>query len=98
MLIQVNYEQLASAVGATAQMHVSHCCANMEDDHLKRKRKDYAFRRQVNVKPSIIPGCPGDDHLPACRQCQIGTLSLGVEFLCMLDPQEWARGLCRQPK
>ncbi len=23
------------------------------------KRKDYAFRRQFNEKPSIIPGCPG---------------------------------------
>jgi len=22
-------------------------------------RKDYAFRRQFNEKPSIIPGCPG---------------------------------------
>ena len=25
----------------------------------KRKRKDYAFRRQFNEKPSIILGCPG---------------------------------------
>jgi len=25
----------------------------------KRKRKDYTFRRQFNEKPSIIPGCPG---------------------------------------
>ena len=24
----------------------------------KEKRKDYAFRRQFNEKPSIIPGCP----------------------------------------
>ncbi len=24
----------------------------------KKKRKDYAFRRQFNEKPSIIPGCP----------------------------------------
>ena len=23
------------------------------------ERKDYAFRRQLNEKPSIIPGCPG---------------------------------------
>ena len=26
---------------------------------LEKKRKDYAFRRQFNEKPSIIPGCPG---------------------------------------
>ena len=23
------------------------------------KRKDYAFRRQFNEEPSILPGCPG---------------------------------------
>jgi hypothetical protein len=23
----------------------------------RKKRKDYAFRRQINEKPSIIPGC-----------------------------------------
>ena len=25
----------------------------------EKKRLDYAFRRQFNEKPSIIPGCPG---------------------------------------
>ena len=25
----------------------------------EKKGKDYAFRRQFNEKPSIIPGCPG---------------------------------------
>jgi len=25
----------------------------------EKKRKDYAFRRQFNENPSIIPGCPG---------------------------------------
>jgi len=25
----------------------------------EKKRKDYAFRRQCNEKPSITPGCPG---------------------------------------
>ncbi len=25
----------------------------------KKGKKDYAFRRQFNEKPSIIPGCPG---------------------------------------
>jgi len=29
------------------------------DKEKKNKRKDYTFRRQVNEKPSIIPGCPG---------------------------------------
>jgi len=25
----------------------------------RKKRKDYAFWRQFNEKPSMIPGCPG---------------------------------------
>ena len=29
----------------------------------KRKRKDYAFLRQFNEKPSIIPGCPALENL-----------------------------------
>ncbi len=24
----------------------------------EKKRKDYAFWRQLNEKPSIVPGCP----------------------------------------
>jgi len=29
-----------------------------EKEKKRKKRKDYAFRRQFNEKPSIIPGCP----------------------------------------
>ncbi len=32
---------------------------------LKKTRKDYAFRRQFNEKPSMIPGCPGILYLTA---------------------------------
>jgi len=32
----------------------------LEKKRIEKKRKDYAFRRQFNEKPSIIPGCPGD--------------------------------------
>ncbi len=31
----------------------------MHIDRKEKTRKDYAFRRQFNEKPSIIPGCPG---------------------------------------
>jgi len=31
----------------------------MQLSEKKKKRKDYAFRRQFNEKPSITPGCPG---------------------------------------
>ena len=33
----------------------AHCKATKKG----KKRKDYAFWRQCNKKPSIIPGCPG---------------------------------------
>ncbi len=36
----------------------------------RKKRKDYAFRRQCNEKPSIITGCPGP------RSCTQPTESL----------------------
>jgi len=38
-----------SADGETAQLG---CC------EFRKKRKDYAFRRQFIEKPSILPGCP----------------------------------------
>jgi len=28
-----------------------------------KKRLDYAFRRQLNEKPNITPGCPGSTSL-----------------------------------
>jgi len=40
-------------------LRVSHCCTDGKEK--KKKRKDYAFRRQFNEKPSIIPGCPDID-------------------------------------
>ncbi len=30
----------------------------------KKKKKDYAFRRQFKEKPSITPGCPGQHCIP----------------------------------
>ena len=30
-----------------------------ETKRKEKQRKDYAFQRQLNKKPSIIPGCPG---------------------------------------
>ncbi len=34
----------------------------------EKKRKDYAFRRQFNEKPSVIPGCPGQQ---TCINCSV---------------------------
>ncbi len=42
---------------ATEKWHVLNvCCRSILE---KQKRKDYTFRRQLNEKPNIIPGCPG---------------------------------------
>jgi len=43
---------------------VSTCdfCQRIKSTH---ERKDYAFRRQFNEKPSIIPGCPDTNEKPA---------------------------------
>ena len=40
----------------------------------EEKGKDYAFRRQVNEKPSVILGCPG----PPCLLKREGTASFTV--------------------
>ena len=39
----------------------------------EKKTLDYAFRRQFNEKPSIVPGCPGKGSLTTCMV--VGTLS-----------------------
>ncbi len=45
---------------AAIQVHAWH--HESEKKRKKReKRKDYAFRRQFNEKPSIIPGCPAHE-------------------------------------
>ncbi len=33
--------------------------SNLCGTRTEMRRKDYAFQRQFNEKPSIIPGCPG---------------------------------------
>ena len=32
---------------------------------LKKKRKDYAFRRQFDERPNVILGCPGLENICA---------------------------------
>ena len=41
------------------QQHAAHRWSDQDERLGEKKRKDYAFRRQFNEKPSIIPGCPG---------------------------------------
>ena len=44
----------------------------------EKKRNDYAFWRQFNEKPSIIPGCPGTGVLQACLTSQSGSHSASL--------------------
>ena len=37
-------------------------------DNTKRKRKDHAFQRQFDEKPSIIPGCPVQHRAAQCNR------------------------------
>ena len=46
---------------------------------LEKKRKDYAFRRQFNKKPSVIAGCPGVGRL-------LVLLNTAVSFLSGCEP------------
>ena len=47
----------------------------------EKKRKDYAFRRQFNEKPSIIPGCP----TVALKTCLWLCWASKVSALCQCD-------------
>jgi len=55
------------------------------------KREDYAFWRQFDEKPSIIPGCPGIEsatwmHLfPAMRRCMYASVCLYGPCICSLE-------------
>ncbi len=58
---------------------------------LEKKGKDYAFRRQVYEKPSIIPGCPGcspyiDSQQPVQgRHAACILPKLSIQLLGLLD-------------
>ncbi len=42
-----------------AREQITEYAAQVMNKHRKKKRKDYASRRQFDEKPNIIPGCPG---------------------------------------
>ncbi len=48
-------ECLQSCLQAMPMLHIH----NTNGTHQEKKRKDYAFQRQFNERPSVIPGCPG---------------------------------------
>ena len=52
-------------------------CVEAEAEADAKKRKDFAFRRHVNDKPSSKQGCPG-------KEMQTGSACLGV--LCLPEP------------
>jgi len=57
-------------VPAPAASHLPSGELTPEKPRKAKKRVDYAFRRQLNEKPSIILGCPGEltKHKQANKQ------------------------------
>jgi len=50
----------------------------------EKKRKDYAFWRQFNEKPSVILGCPGSIDAQACNNtCALCSLQLSDMLLLL---------------
>ena len=63
-----------------------------------RKRKDYAFQRQFNEKPSIIPGCPEAECVDAppmslCCPARFTTQPLLVYHAVLVDVSRASRTL-----
>ena len=48
----------------------------------KSKRKDYAFRRQLNEKPSVIPGCPGHADAQRLFVAAAEIVKLSLNMVC----------------
>ncbi len=60
----------------------------------EKKRQDYAFRRQFNEKPSIVPGCPGTFLLTIMKIAVLGVGELGQCFVGLRWPEEAIAGGC----
>jgi hypothetical protein len=62
-----------------------------------KERKDYAFWRQLNEKPSILPGCPGINQTvtvqhqrPLLTRCN----PVGLSVMCNSTQAVGVPGLC----
>ena len=85
--------QAASRIISDVQQGCMHCCkvyrstTHFSPHHckLEKERKDYAFRLQVNEKPSITPGCPSTaSYSNVCvnnKSLSFGLLQLHVDAL-----------------
>ncbi len=57
-----------------------------EKKRKEKKRQDYAFRRQFNEKPSIIPGCPEPPcHLPQPHMLLTCTAMIAEQHAWMIE-------------
>jgi len=57
---ELQLDDLQHLLQVSSQLPMNHCSC--------KKRQDYAFRRQCNEKPSVIPGCPGHSSCNGARQ------------------------------
>ena len=79
---------------------VLRCCIPFSQSSLlSKKRKDYAFRRQFNEKPRIIPGCPGVFfQMHACQDVlkPIGTLQYELPYQSLSLKHKIEFAICHQ--
>ena len=50
-------------IGQSSSEAQGSCRSSHKTGSQKRKREGFAFRRQINEKPSVMPGCPGKQDL-----------------------------------
>ena len=59
----------------------------------EKKRKDYAFQRQFNEKPSIIPGRPGYyDCIQGVCECE---LPVGIQLVSQEARHQFDTEVCQ---
>ncbi len=64
-----NIHQQGVLHGDTEPRHVVYSSLQTLAQEKEKKRNNYAFWRQINEKPSIIPGCPEPWHNPRIDFC-----------------------------
>ena len=57
-LFELAYFPLVSSESQDSHLRLERKKERKGKERKGKERKDYAFRRQVNEKPSIMPGCP----------------------------------------
>ncbi len=63
---EAEYGQMVEEMQQVVLVCLHDCLLELNSLRKEKKKKDYAFWRQFNEKPSSIPGCPGLNSLTHC--------------------------------